>query len=408
MKRPCDLMSRNNAKTALIALLLICWQRGIPVSRAGGTLEYCLEAVANRLEQGQLDDGAWPGEEAYTGSLVIALAGAYALTGDAEYASAAADGGNFILTSAAGNYYGDEAYGLVCLSRMEDDPVQTPWWAAAEGFYSNVKYLATGSTVGYVSQFLETELSASVCLVSHHTVAAYAVDAEDKAIWREGLVRFLVLIDDDFAVFPVMALGAATWALATTGDLDDTLLDPWDEGAAYWQGRTFADLPAMLLEHQVPDGNDAGSFYWRFDHRVEQLGQSAGGYTEDTAFGLLGLVAASEVQNDLRVREGVALARAALLSGCDEDGVVHGHLWLGGQERYVYGASSLRALTGSVSRADLNLDGHVDNRDLAVLAGRWREEESLDRRARSRVDMDDSGMVDLADLRMFGGEWLRP
>jgi hypothetical protein len=399
-------MSRNNAKIAFIALLLMCLQREISVSRADGTLEHCLVAVADRLEKGQLDDGTWPGEEAYTGSLVTALARAYALTGNEAYASAAADGGNFILTSAAGNYYGDEAYALVCLSRMAGDPAQTPWWAAADDFYSNVKHLAAGSTAGYVSEFLEAELSASVCLVSHHTVAAFAVDAEDKAIWREGLVRFLVLIDDDFAVFPVMALGAATWALATTGDLEDTLLDPWDEGAAYWQGRTFADLPSLLLGHQVPDGNDAGSFYWRFDHEVGQLGEPVGGYTEDTAFGTLGLVAASKVQDSPRIRAGIGLAREALLAGCDEEGVVRRHLWLGGEPQYVYGASSLRALAGSVSRADLNLDGCVDNQDLAVLGGCWREEEPLERQAHGRVDMDDSGVVDLVDLRMFGEEWL--
>lgn len=407
MKRRCYVMSRN-ARQVIVAIVLLLWLQGsLSVVRSETSLNRCVAAIADRLELGQLDSGAWPGEEAYTGSLVTALAGGFDLMGTDTYRAAAVEGGNFILSSAAGNYYGDEAYALVYLSRLSDDPDETVWWAAAEDFYSNVKHLATGSTVGYVSQFHQAELSASVCLVAHHAVAAFEVDAEDKAIWREGLVHFLVLVDDDFAVFPVMALGAATWALASTGGLDDALLDPRGEGAGYWQGRTFAELPSMLLEHQVSEGDEVGSFYWRFSHTGELIGQPAAGYTEDTAFGALGLIAASGIQGDPAIEAGVGLARAALLAGCGEDGVVHRHLWSGGEQWHVYSASSLRALVASVNQADLNVDGCVDSQDLAVLAECWRSEEPLEGRPRDRVDIDGSGIVDMADLGILGGEWLR-
>jgi len=316
-------------------------------------------------------------------------------------------GGRYIVDSAAGNYYGDEACALVCLGRMSDDPEQTSWWMAAKDFYGNVKHLASGSTVGYVSQFHQAELSASVCLIAHHTVAACAVGAEDKDLWREGLTYFLTLVDDDFAVFPVMALGAATWALATTGDLDDTLIDPRGEGAAYWQGRTFAELPCLLLQHQVCEGDQAGSFYWRFDHKGAGVGQSVAGYTEDTALAVLGLSAASDAQEDPAIDAGLTLARVALLAGCGDDGIVHRHLWSGGEQWFVYGASSLRALAGSVNWADLNLDGHVAGQDLAVLAGRWGEGDSLGYWRHDRADIDRNGIVDMIDLEVFAEEWLR-
>jgi hypothetical protein len=118
-------------------------------------------------------------------------------------------------------------------------------------------------------------------------------------------------------------------------------------------------------------------------------------------------MAARRVQEDAAVEAGVGLARAALLAGCDEDGVVHRHLWAGGEQWHVYGASSLRALVASVNRADLNVDGCVDSQDLAVLAGCWRSEGPLEGRPRDRADIDGSGIVDMADLGILGGEWLR-
>jgi hypothetical protein len=71
--------------------------------------------------------------------------------------------------------------------------------------------------------------------MADYTVAAYVIEAEDREIWRNALIDWLSALDDQ-ARYPVMALGAATWALAVTGpSLDQTLIDPCGLGASYWK-----------------------------------------------------------------------------------------------------------------------------------------------------------------------------
>ena len=91
-------------------------------------------------------------------------------------------------------------------------------------------------TGGYISQFSSIEPSTAVFYIAHHVAAAYYVSAIDRLTWRPALINYLAKVDDTSSAFPVLALGMATWALASTGPLDNTLIDPSGAGAPYWSG----------------------------------------------------------------------------------------------------------------------------------------------------------------------------
>jgi len=169
----------------------------LPIDRAR-------EAIADRLVAEQAPDGSWPAEAEYTGLIVAGMVSAYEVVGKTEYMAAAELGGNFILKVAEGNFYGDEAYALARLSEITED---TTYADAVRDFYNGL------GTYAYIAGFQETDRSNAVFYVAYHTVAAHMVDANDAGIWREALIQYLSLINDDVAYYPVMSLGVATWAL---------------------------------------------------------------------------------------------------------------------------------------------------------------------------------------------------
>ena len=78
--------------------------------------------------------------------------------------------------------------------------------------------------------------------------------------------------------------------------LDEAFMSPSGEGAPYWNGKKLLDLPDLLLSHQVAEGQPgAGSFYGQFQHNEGNLN----GYTEDTIFPALGLIAESWANSDI-------------------------------------------------------------------------------------------------------------
>jgi hypothetical protein len=158
---------------------------------------------------------------------------------------------------------------------------------------------------------------------------------------------------DDESDYPVMALGAATWVLATTGPLDETLVGASGGYASYWQGILLCDLAPLLLLHQVPQGEPfGGSFYWRFDHTAGPLDPEGvtSGFTEDAIYGTLGLTAAAALATDPPnedLEQAVRTAYSALLDGVDDEGKVYEHLSHAGESYYAYSGEMLQGLWGA-------------------------------------------------------------
>lgn len=289
------------------------------------------EAVADRLVNEQAPDGSWPEETDYVGSIVAGMLRAYEVVGKDEYKAAAELGGDFILEISEGNFYGDEAYALALLSEVTGD---TAYADAVREFYLLV------DTYSYISAFQETDRSNAVFYIAHHAVAAHKVKAADAGMWRQALIDYLSLIADDVAYYPVMSLGVATWALAQTGPLDDTKLDPF-----YWGDVALSDLPDIILSHLVIDPTEGiiNSFYHRFDHTAAGKDFESSGYTEDTVFAVLGLMAAttSEVSYD----EDILSAQVMLCLPVRSDGFVYENILSSTlASYYVFGGDVLRAL----------------------------------------------------------------
>ncbi len=298
------------------------------------------EIAADRVVAAQGSDGAWLDEEGYTGSIVAGLIQAYEVTEHAEYKAAAELGASFIITSAAGNFFGDEAYALARLSEIPGDPNYAD---TVRDFYDSM------DTYAYIRGFNETDRSNEVFYVAHHAVAAHMVGAADAEIWRQGLIQYLSQIDDDLAYYPVMSLGVATWALAQTGPMDDTLIDPFGfVGEPYWTDVKLSDLPQLLLSHQADSGEYAGSFYVRFDHASPGEGYEASGYTEDTIYSVLGLIAADGLitadETELDFDAEIQSAREALAIAVSPSGFVREHIWSGDYVYYAFGGELLQTM----------------------------------------------------------------
>lgn len=336
------------------------------------TVEDVVEAMAGRLEQAQdkmgWNMGSWPEEELFTGSLTAGMVGAYECTGNYVYRTASRRAGYYILRAAneMGNLLGDEAYALVRLSevsRLMESGFSNAWSFNLSDFYVSTRRPDyEGTTEVYLAYFEGEEPSTTVFLLANYVVGAYYVDDADKELWRDALIRHLSYVDDGCS-HPVMALGAATWALAQIDGLDDTPVAS-EGGSAYWKDTVLSDLPWLLLSHQVP-GDDAygGSFYWRFDHSAVVPGGIGYGFTEDVVYGTLGLVAAASAMGGGAHEDfvpAITAAQEALLLGVDEEGEVYEHLALVGQTYHTYAGEMLQALWSSKKYLDSLTDPDSD------------------------------------------------
>ncbi len=355
-------------------LLLI----SITASVSALPIQETVQSIADRLVSNQSKDtnsyGAWPygpnqpDKIGFTGSIAAGLVGAYELTCDPNYKNSAEEAGYYIYwRSHPAFFYGDEAYALSCLSENSTLHV---WHDSLYEFFYNIQ-IFMGGTEDYINHFMYTEPSTAVFYVANNTIAAYNVGASDKQIWRQGLIKLLSKVDDNTASYPVMALGVATWALAKTGSLDDTLIDPDNTGAPYWKDKTLKDLPSLLISHQVPQGlRGMGSFYWMFNHTPGDLKNN---YTEDAIYAAMGLAAASKIPNndpnlDPNVLDAaIYAARRSLYNGVDSDGNVYVKLSKNGALLNVYAGEMLQAIRELNIPGDINLDGQVDTSDLDIL-----------------------------------------
>lgn len=310
------------------------------------------DRVAAYLERGQIKSGfktgMWPFEPYFAGPSTVGLARAYQWMGNPAYRQAATLGGNYLLWigESTGHLLGDEAYALTVLSSLSEDPAVNLWRAALIAFYNRLRTTYGMTTDEYIDLLTQGDPSNDVFYVAHHTVAAYYIDDADKEIWRARLIRCLASVDDR-SNSPIQALGIATWALAQTGPLDGTPVDCADDNS-YWSGVALKDLPGLLLNNQIPEGEPfAGSFYWLFDHTDTEIDSLAGGWTEDAIFGTLGLVAAASVEKGEladELEQGIKAAYTILLEASDAEGKVVEHLSGFGEGYYTYAGELLQTL----------------------------------------------------------------
>ena len=336
------IIKRKSLTIALVNLLLIVGF--FPKTVLALHIDEAFDLVTARLIASQNSTGTWAREEYFTGSILAGLAFAYEVTSDSACINACKFGANYCIDVAGGNFFGDEAYALARISEISENP-----------FYADVvlEFYNGLNTHEYIAGFNATDLSNAVFYIAHHAVAAHKVGANDAGIWREALIYYLSLIDDDYTYYPVMSLGVATWALAQTGPMDDTKIDFNGLGQVIWADAKLKDLPELLSSHQVLSGEYAGSFYYRFDHTSPGPDSEASGYTEDTIFGVMGLIAANEVIVEPESEEAgwdfeqeIQNAREALTASVSPSGFVWSHIWArtGSQVFYVYGGELLEAL----------------------------------------------------------------
>ncbi|MCH7919864.1 MAG: hypothetical protein IIC50_17990 [Planctomycetes bacterium] len=331
------------------------------------TVGDAIVAIADNVSESQQQDGSWHLEEAYTGSIITGLLSAARQNGlppnDPKYQtylSSARLGGFYLVEAAQGFYFGEEVFAL------SDSQEITYFRGLAARFFQRAKEVDT--TPGYIAAFDDLGPSTLVQGLAWYVIAAWETDAADKWIWRQALIDALAQVDDETAAVPVMALGAATWGLGKIGGLDDTLVDSTGGGRPMWQGVTTADLPSLLMDHQVPqDQFDAGTFYWRFDHSDGGADIVPAGYVEDTVFSTLGLLTHHDTlladpdhdPEELALLAGALLdATKAILASLPEDGQVREHLTLGGLHLNAYGGEMLYLLD------QLNLDPDLEIGDL--------------------------------------------
>jgi hypothetical protein len=377
--------NRNRA-VFVVAFLLVTLQAQAPCLAL--SVDEATKAIADRLVAEQvkagLEQGAWPHEELFTGHMIHGLVGAYEQTGVEDYLSSAELAGYYILMSAGGNFFGEEVLALARLSAVKDDPndwvpgaSDNIWGLYVKMFFASVKDSPLG-TEAYISYFAGADPAIAVLSLADYVMAAYSVDAADKEIWRNALINWLAAVGDDAATYPVMALGAATCALAKTGpSLDETVIDPFGLGAPYWRLKKLEDLPQLLLSHQVPDNEpDAGAFYWRFDHGnggMEEMKPS--GYTEDAIFATLGLLGAYSAQadaNDPNLLAAITTASDVLVGNVSSSGKVWERLSQEGEVYYIYGAEMLRVLSQVPIRPpDAESEEPATAGDLAFVPGDW-------------------------------------
>ncbi len=352
-------------------LPVLCLLVALATQTAGASLssEETITLLADRLDQNQEKEGPhrglWLPDVQFAGPMAGGMVAAYSAVGDPNYLAAAELAGDRILrfSDVHGNMLGDEVYAFVLLSEASEDPNDNVWRSALVEWYESMRRPTyEESTEEYIRYFESMERSTAIFYIAQHMIGAYYVDDLEKRDWRDALIQYLSHVDNE-STFPVMALGVATWALATTGTLDDTPVTDY-LSSPLWDGVVASDLPGILASHQVPEGEPfAGSFYWRFDHTAGDTGGVVAGYAEDCIYGVLGLTAVAMLEGNsdaaesddeqVEIEGGVTVhafdgaiqaGRDMLVEGVGEDGAVAEHLSGVGDSHHAYAGEMLQAL----------------------------------------------------------------
>ena len=366
-------MGKATLQTVVFGLALVTFAS---MGMASSLTRAADKLVADQINSGSAADGSWPSEPNFAGEPTIGLCRAYEFTNNIAYKTAAENGGAYSLDYAGYNagtssfsfaLFPAEAYAMARLSAIQATPASNQWRTA---LVDNLNAVNTGTAI---AAYQAREVSSAVYDVARMTVAANYANHSSKTIWRDGLITLLGG-DLENSAAPVMALGSAVWALASTGDMST------DTGEA-WTGVQVMDLPGILAEWQAPDD----SFYTRFDNTQGE------GFTETTVMGALGLISADASSASYSYSVEAAAAAGVLGSGVDNPG---GEVYWGinnplSGSKYFLAGETLEVvtslgynyrmliaelgLTGPIGEleADYNQDGRVNLADFVILRGRF-------------------------------------
>ena len=333
------------------ALLLLTLSGAVAATPAAAYVGAEGRLAADRLVTSQTVVGDW-GEPTFVGEAIAGLVNAHKHFGDNAYLTAAEGGANFVLnrdgyngTTYTGGFlpFPPETYALARLAQSNP----ATWLAPASTVFSQAR-TDFGSASAYVTATIDFHLinlgnpiHNAVYDLARLAIAASLVNDVDAGIYRTAVIDNLADVDDNGSDPSVFALGAAVFALASTGPLDGTSLSGT---STVLNGRTLADLPGLLAGHQVTDGNDGtiGDFYWRFDH----IGAPPSGVTETTTLAVLGLKISQDMDpSTFSFTSEVSAARSVLAAGVGPIGQVY---YIGGNSTsgagYVYAGETLEAL----------------------------------------------------------------
>ena len=343
-------LSGNAARFALgLAVLAGCGT----LARADAILT-AIDAASNGLLTQQSAGGMWSGVGAtgYNGTILSGLVNAYNNTGTASYSTAAQNGATALINAVnanGGSYLGDEAYALTQAANLPGNPNSAAERTAVYNFFNATVPANYVNANGYINALVAhygTDKTQATIYLSYFTLAAYAVNAPNKADFRTGLISTLGKVADfrsdnsDYQAYPTGALGAAVWALAQTGNgLDSTpLTGPTAPAQDVFGTHTLSQLPGMLDARLVPASHT-------FDWLLTDPTHTYVGYTEDTAFGILGLSAADAAAHATTYAADVAAARLALTAAVNTaTGATYDNVLSPASHYGVYAGRTLEAL----------------------------------------------------------------
>ena len=272
--------------------------------------------VADQISSSDSTNGSWPEEPNFAGESIIGLCHAYEWTNDSDYKDAAEIGGAYSLNEAGYNpstggftsgLFPTEMYAMARLSAIQADPDSNVWRTA---LVNNLNHLNPVTVIPWFQNDENARDSDAVYDMARLAVAANYADHASKTAWRDGVLTLLADVDS-YDAAPVMALGSAVWALGVTDDISTDTDDISTDTRVVWPGVQVKDLPVELASWQAPDN----SFYTKFDI---DLGE---GFTETTAMGALGLMAAYTSSASYSYASEIVLAANVLRAGVsDPDG----------------------------------------------------------------------------------------
>lgn len=396
-----------------------------------------ISAIGQRLVD---NSSTWiAGEPAYRGQNMLALIEAYRKTSDSDYLTAAQDAADAIYSATYGGYYGLNGDEAGAYAELADVSGETYNHHILNYFYNDYIAYYTGGLSAYYDD-LESQILAGGGDKSSlvYYLAAYfrgasasvaSVPSADLAEWKGALISNLQALTDNNGFAPVMAVGAAVWALAQSGGLDDTTV-VWEDVTLKDSSVvdvTVASLPAFLATRLIEETDQfyipgtgwqalspnpyAGGFYQGLAY------QEVGGFTADSAMALLGIAKAINTYNDWSASQGSFsitkaqleavrdVARAALLQGISDTGVVYNHLFDPEEARpyYFFAADVLSAIAAAVIPGDSDLNDVLSTDDVISFTDNWFDDNTALGYWGNVSDLNNDFIVNLEDFAILAG-----